>query len=52
MGRLANKVSIITGAASTNGLYQDGPGVDEYSRHCQVFAILIDTIDKERRLVF
>ncbi|MGS2776389.1 alpha-L-rhamnosidase-related protein [Robertmurraya sp. GLU-23] len=31
-----------------NGLYQDGPGVEEYSQHCQVFAILTDTIDKEQ----
>jgi alpha-L-rhamnosidase len=23
-----------------NGLYQDGPGLEEYSQHCQVFAVL------------
>ncbi|MDR1531037.1 MAG: hypothetical protein LBS62_02425 [Clostridiales bacterium] len=27
-----------------NGLYQDGPGVEEYSQHCQVFAVLTDTV--------
>lgn len=27
-----------------NGLYQDGPGVDEYSQHCQIWAILTDAI--------
>lgn len=28
-----------------DGLYQDGPGIEDYSQHCQVFAILTDTID-------
>jgi hypothetical protein len=27
-----------------NGLYQDGPGVDQYSQHCQVFAVLSETV--------
>ncbi len=27
-----------------NGLYQDGPGVDEYSQHCQVWAVLTDSL--------
>lgn len=31
-----------------NGMIQDGPGVEEYSQHCQVFAILTDTIDVEQ----
>lgn len=31
----------------TNGMLQDGPGIDEYSQHCQVFALLTDTIDVE-----
>lgn len=26
-----------------SGLYQDGPGVEQYSQHCQVFAVLTDT---------
>jgi alpha-L-rhamnosidase len=30
-----------------NGLFQDGPGIEDYSQHCQVFAILTETIDKE-----
>jgi alpha-L-rhamnosidase len=30
-----------------NGLIQDGPGIEDYSQHCQVFAILTETIDKE-----
>ena len=29
----------------TNGMVQDGPGIDEYSQHCQVFALLTDTVD-------
>lgn len=31
-----------------NGMVQDGPGIEEYSQHCQVFALLTDTIDIER----
>lgn len=30
-----------------NGCLQDGPGVEEYSQHCQVFALLTDTVDPE-----
>lgn len=30
-----------------NGMVQDGPGVREYSQHCQVFALLTDTVDPE-----
>lgn len=30
-----------------NGMIQDGPGIDEYSQHCQVFALLTDTVDLE-----
>lgn len=30
-----------------NGLIQDGPGVDEYSQHAQVFGILTDTLTLE-----
>ena len=33
-----------------DGLYQDGPGVEAYSQHCQVFALLTDTVSaKEGR---
>lgn len=31
-----------------NGMIQDGPGIDEYSQHCQVFAVLTDTIELEQ----
>ena len=30
-----------------DGLYQDGPGVEQYSQHCQVFAVLTDTAAPE-----
>ncbi len=30
-----------------NGMVQDGPGIEEYSQHCQVFALLTDTVDLE-----
>lgn len=31
-----------------NGWYQDGPGVAQYSQHCQVFAVLTDTVSLEQ----
>lgn len=31
-----------------NGMIQDGPGVEEYSQHCQVFAVLTDTVKGEQ----
>lgn len=30
-----------------DGMIQDGPGIEEYSQHCQVFALLTDTVDPE-----
>ncbi len=30
-----------------NGYYQDGPGVDEYSQHCQVMAVLSEAVTGE-----
>ena len=30
-----------------DGMYTDGPGIMEYSQHCQVFAILTDTVSME-----
>lgn len=30
------------------GMYLDGPGVVEYSQHCQVFALLTDTVSVEK----
>lgn len=30
-----------------DGLYQDGPGIEAYSQHSQVFAVLTDTTDLE-----
>lgn len=32
-----------------NGMIADGPGVDEYSQHCQVFAVLTETGDESAR---
>lgn len=43
--RMKNAVN--THCRGKNGMYQDGPGVEEYSQHCQVFAILTDTVDLE-----
>lgn len=36
---------------NTDGMVQDGPGVEEYSQHCQVFACLTDTIDTDQARV-
>lgn len=30
-----------------NGMFQDGPGIEEYSQHCQVFAVLTNTVTME-----
>jgi hypothetical protein len=37
------RAAVNTYCVGKNGLYQDGPGVDQYSQHCQVFAVLSET---------
>ncbi|MCL1820292.1 MAG: hypothetical protein FWG36_06520 [Oscillospiraceae bacterium] len=32
-----------------DGLYQDGPGVRQFSQHCQVWAVLTETAPRENR---
>ncbi len=44
-GKVINAVK--TYCMGTNGMIQDGPGIEEYSQHCQVFAVLTDTLDIE-----
>ena len=46
--RRAEKVrgAIRTYCTGKDGFVMDGPGVDEYSVHCQVFAVLTHTISK------
>lgn len=39
--------SINTWCRGEKGMYQDGPGYEEYSQHCQVFAVLTDVVDLE-----
>ena len=39
--------AVRTYCINTDGMVQDGPGVEEYSQHCQVFACLTDTIDAD-----
>lgn len=39
------KEAIRTYCVGNNGMIQDGPGVDDYSQHCQVFAVLTDTVE-------
>lgn len=41
------KSALRTYCTGTNGMLQDGPGVEEYSQHCQVFALLTDTAESE-----
>ena len=33
-------------------MYLDGPGVKEYSQHCQVFALLTDTVTVENGRIY
>ena len=40
--------AIKTHCTGNNGMIQDGPGIDEYSQHCQVFAVLTDTTPLEQ----
>lgn len=37
--------SIMKYCVGKNGLFQDGPGIEEYSTHCQVWAILNDLVN-------
>lgn len=39
--------SIRTYCIGNNGMIQDGPGIEEYSQHCQIFSILTNTVDIE-----
>lgn len=39
--------ALLKNCMGDNGMLQDGPGIDEYSQHCQVFALLTDTVDAE-----
>lgn len=41
------KAAINQYCVGENGMYQDGPGIDSYSQHCQVFAILTNTVSIE-----
>jgi hypothetical protein len=40
--------SILTYCMGADGMIQDGPGVEEYSQHCQVFAVITNTIDAQK----
>ena len=42
------KTAINTYCVDEQGRYTDGPGVREYSQHCQVFALLTDTVCVEK----
>ena len=42
------KNSILTYCTGKNGLIQDGPGIDLYSTHCQVWAILTDLVSDDQ----
>lgn len=39
--------AVKTYCMGANGMIQDGPGIEEYSQHCQIFAVLTDTLDIE-----
>lgn len=38
------KQALNTWCRGKDGMYQDGPGIDVYSQHCQVFAVLTETV--------
>lgn len=40
------KAAIRKYCIGANGLIQDGPGLDKYSQHCQVFGVLTDFADE------
>ncbi len=42
------KAAINRHCRGENGMYQDGPSIEAYSQHCQVFALLTDSIDGKR----
>ncbi len=42
------KKAILTWCVGADGMLQDGPGVDAYSQHCQVFAVLTDLLPIEQ----
>ncbi len=48
--KAALKEAINNHCLGEDGFYQDGPGIDEYSQHCQVWAVLADVAD-ERQFV-
>lgn len=48
----AVKTAVNTFCTDEDGMYLDGPGVKEYSQHCQVFALLTDTVSVEKGRVF
>jgi alpha-L-rhamnosidase len=41
------KNAIRTYCIGSNGMLQDGPGIEDYSQHCQVFAVLTGIVDQE-----
>jgi len=43
----AIKTAINEHCRDAEGIYLDGPGVNKYSQHCQVWAVLSDTASKE-----
>ncbi|MDE6589639.1 MAG: hypothetical protein K2K53_04680, partial [Oscillospiraceae bacterium] len=42
------KAAVNRHCTGADGLYQDGPGVEQYSQHCQVFAALTGTASPEQ----
>lgn len=39
--------AVNTWCRDEEGIYLDGPGVNEYSQHCQIFAVLTETAEAE-----
>lgn len=41
------KEAVRESCTGADGMLRDGPGIDQYSQHPQVFAVLTDTLDRE-----
>lgn len=41
------KAAVRESCTGEDGMLRDGPGIDQYSQHPQVFAVLTDTLDRE-----
>lgn len=46
------KNAVNTFCRGNDGMYQDGPGIEKYSQHCQVFAVLTGIVTEDEGRTF